>query len=161
MTTFLLTFALSILLVGFPQPQATTKVYKIYDQPLREQILRFLEQDRQNGRDMEKDLAELRKKEINSPANEAQVIEKLLDKMREMSAAEFPFDFQKAWQNHIEAWRSRADLLKETGIINNSETTDKEFSQKYGQTHQDISETYNKLLKVAQKYGVSFSYYAN
>ncbi len=121
----------------------------------QQQILNFLEQDRQYGRELRRDLRSRAIEDENIREETATL--KLARNMRRMDDSDLPSDFRSAWENHVRAWEDYADSLHRSNHDSEHETFDEESSESVGQTS-EINQTYRVLVRVARQHGVDFPY---
>jgi len=121
----------------------------------QQQILNFLEQDRQYGRELSRDLRSLTNEDENIGEETATL--KLVRKMRRLDDSAMPLDFRTAWENHVRAWEDYADSLHRSSHNSEHEIFGEESSEGVGQTS-EINRTYRVLVRVARQHGVDFPY---
>lgn len=65
-----------------------------------------------------------------------------------MDAGDFPQDFQKAWREHMQAWRNYAEYLEE--VKNNPAARKRNES---GNFNREINRTWAEVLRIGRNYG--------
>jgi len=123
---------------------------------MQKQILNFLEEDRQNGRELVNDSIQI--KAESELTREKLATANLLRKMQQMNYSDFPDDFQSAWENHVSAWEERADFLHRVNKTRKYKIIDEELREKYWTQGNEINQTYIDLITTARQHGVKFSY---
>ncbi len=126
------------------------------DLRMQTQILNFLEEDRQNGRELANDSIQI--KAESEIARDKLATANLLRKMQQMKYINLPFDFQLAWENHVSAWEERADFLHRVNQARKYKIIDEELREEYWTQGNEINQTYIDLVSTARRHGVKFSY---
>lgn len=117
---------------------------------LQIRIRSFLEADRQTGYELSADMRNFRS-DSNSLTVEKTATSNLLKKMRAVECKNLPEDFCAAWENHVNAWAEKERFLGQTDKSQN-------YSSDYLKIEREINQTYYRMLGIAKKYGVYFSY---
>jgi hypothetical protein len=65
--------------------------------------------------------------------------------------ANVPPDFRNVWLEHLKAWRTQADFLKQSNL-SDEKITDAEFLQTYRYQNAEIQRTWFDVLDVAREY---------
>jgi hypothetical protein len=65
--------------------------------------------------------------------------------------ANLPPDFRNVWLEHLKAWRTQADFLKQSNL-SDEKITDAEFLQTYRYQNAEIQRTWFDVLDVAREY---------
>ncbi len=126
------------------------------DWATKKKILQFLEEDRQNGRELVEDLFRIQAK--NKLIVEETATVNLLRKMRRMNYLSLPPNFRVAWKDHVRAWDERANFLGRVNQTKKSEMINIKRTEDYRHRHHEINRTYKVLIKIAEEHGVKFSY---
>jgi len=155
---FLTSFMLSVLIVGLPvRKTSVTEVVLTNELPIRREnddlkarILNFLEADRQTGFELSDDLTDFRSN-ADSFTVEKKATSNLLKKMQNVECQNLPADFFFSLYEHHKAWIKKHNLLQQADRNNN-------HGNEYLTIEREINKTYFKMLGVAKKYGVFFSY---
>lgn len=156
---FLTSFMLSILLVGITASRkctapnitpAQTQTIRQTNTELQARIRIFLEADRQTGFELSDDLTDFRSN-ADTFTVEKKATSNLLKKMQNVECQNLPADFCAAWDEHHKAWIKKHDFLQQAD-------RDKNHGKEYLTFEREINKTYFKMLGVAKKYGVYFSY---
>lgn len=157
--TFFATFAFSAfiaLLFAAPKlkevtPVITTFEVKTYNHKrcgTAYKIKEFLERDKQNGliRQVDDDSSD----DVSDLSRRAEAISKYAYTSSKMDANGFPRDFQAAWNQHMEAWRNRAVLLRKES---NKRTVSEDFAELENEHVSEINSTWQEVLRVGREYG--------
>ncbi|MGC2235396.1 MAG: hypothetical protein WA584_04510 [Pyrinomonadaceae bacterium] len=111
-------------------------------------IKQFLERDKQNG------LARRNSDEFSDDDSDlsrrAEAISKYAYTSGKMDASEFPRDFQIAWNQHMEAWRNRAILLRKES---SKRTVSEDFAELENENVSEINSSWQEVLRVGREYG--------
>ena len=158
---FVLTFGFSLSLVGLLFG-FTSLVSPFVEPESARGISSFLSQDVRNGqmRDLKirKELWEHRAAAENSheavlPAYSESVSEYVAASTA-MEDSALPADLRYAWRDHMEAWKKHDDLLRFAARKGLDEPT---FAATYKRTSNDIRETWEQVLRIAERYEVNTS----
>lgn len=155
---FLTSFMLSVLIVGLPVRETCRPDVSLTKEtlPRREntdlkaRILEFLEADRQTGRELSADLTDFRSN-ADTFTIEKEATANLLEKMQKVECSNLPADFCAAWDEHHIAWFKKHTFLQQADRDENN-------GVEYLKHEREINKTYFKMIGVARKYGVYFSY---
>ena len=71
-----------------------------------------------------------------------------------MDDSMLPADLRYAWRDHMEAWKKHDDLLRYAASGKLKEST---FRPTYKRTSNEIRETWEQVLRIADRYGVDTS----
>lgn len=161
---FLAAFSVSVLITGVPKCE--TKSYKITpvqkqtvrraDTELQNRLRTFLEADRQTGREFSKDLGSFQA-QTNYFNAEAIATGVLVRKMNDVACVNLPDDFCAAWEAHYQSWNKKNkffDIYK----VEERLKTDEDLRKENLNLTVEINRTYDKMIQVAEKYDVYFSY---
>ena len=158
--TFLACFAVSVLLIGFPvreksfsQKQDSRFAFEYLQ--TQQQIQKFLETDRQTGRELADDLLKSNNNG-NSLINEELATVNLVRKMQKADCGNLPTDFCAAWKNHLQAWDEMADFLHQANQSGRRKEIDKDLTHQHWQINRRINQSYNDLIASAKTHGVDF-----
>lgn len=157
--TFFATFAFSAfiaLLFAAPKvmeiaPVVTTFEVKTYNHKrcgTAYKIKEFLERDKQNG--IIREDADEYSDDVADLSKRAELISKYAYTSGKMDANGFPRDFQAAWNQHMEAWRNRAVLLRKES---NKSTVSEDFAEREHENVSKINSTWQEVLRVGREYG--------
>ncbi len=158
--TFFATFAFSAfiaLLFAAPKlkeitPALTTFEVKTYNHKrcgTAYKIKDFLERDKQNGvirRNDDDDFSD----DVSDLSRRAESISKYAYTSGKMDASGFPRDFQAAWNEHMEAWRNRAVLLRKES---SKRTVSEDFAELENERVSEINSTWQEVLRIGREYG--------
>ena len=155
-------FTVSVLLIGFPvrensSSQKQDSRYAFEYLQTQQQIQKFLETDRQTGRELADDLWRSNNNGT-SLINEELATVNLLRKMQKANCANLPADFCAAWKNHLQAWDEMADFLHQANKSGRHKEVDNDLTPQYWQFNRRINKSYNDLITSAKTHGVDFSY---
>lgn len=160
-TAFILTFVLSVslvgLLFGFPKVETSTNVFQLRtnNSVAKYKITSLLKRDvfrNGNARDQKvrsiegystMSDAELYNNDIYRQATNDYFI-----KSSSMNDSMLPSDFQYAWRKHMQAWQKQATYLN--SINDNNHSDHGEFSDNTA----EIDDTWFQVLRIAERYGV-------
>lgn len=147
-STYIVTFCLSVLLVGLLTDRSQPVVFA----PVTESETIFIPKFETTEQSQIRTLLMLDQKygfEFFGGVENASEAEKLVNKMRSLENPNLPMPVRKAYKAHIEAWNNYALHLKKS--------SEHEFADRDCRVlNRDISETYNTVLLAAKSYGVEF-----
>lgn len=154
--SFLAAFGLSVFLVGLTAPQINfdafptcrEKAVRTTNVNLQLRIRQFLEADRQTGIEMGNDIAGLKRSIYRVDAEKIATFN-LVEKMQKVKCDGLPENFCKAWDAHVATWKYKAFLLERSW---------KHGPRDYEFSHEQINNSYQKMLAAARAYGVDFQY---
>ncbi|MDQ6787606.1 MAG: hypothetical protein M3033_12435 [Acidobacteriota bacterium] len=139
-------------------PPVSENQLQNYRQPdsseLQKRIWMFLDEDRDNGLAMGRELRSSQTPDL--VVNEQTATINLSIKMNRMTDADLPSDFRAAWENHVTAWDTQASFLRRAVKSGNRQTMDDDLMSDYRKNYQEIDRTYFVLLGVAENHGVYF-----
>ena len=165
LVAFILTFGFSVsiigLLFGFPEA-VTTKSFQIRtNSSAKHKIRRLLKRDVRNGRSRHSTAGSVLQSGTNfdhlyTNQNYRSTVLKYVRRSSSMSDRGLPRDFQYAWRNHMKAWKKQATHIQEWEIDDRSA-----HSMKTEDNTREINETWDQVLRIAQRYGLKIdrSYY--
>lgn len=147
---FTLTFIFSLVLTGFPKTDLLSFESR---GSCRDQynISAFLQRDVENGR--ERDY----KVNLHSEDSDSyfevytENINEYVDKSINLNDQDLPSDFQSAWREHLRVWRDYNDFINERKTTQISSCAFNRLDNIY---NQEISETWDEVLRVGREYGV-------
>jgi hypothetical protein len=116
-------------------------------------MFNFLAEDARNGWVRSSEIAEMSANSVSYNVAVAETTEELVDKMEFAEVDNFPADFQKAWEDHTNAWRNYSEYLND---IRDAETTASKVALK--KYDAEITRTYLILLKVGRSYDANIKY---
>jgi hypothetical protein len=162
---FLAAFGLSIFLVGLSTPLSCSapvsfepkQTIAVNSEPeLQARIRKFLEADRQTGHELSADLTSYRQERYSELGAEKMATFNLVKKMKKIECKDLPADFCLAWQEHVNAWSRKATFLPDA--TNTDLKFYRDLNKDYSKLTSEINLTYYRMLEVAEKYGVYFTY---
>lgn len=162
--SFLAAFGLSFLFVAFTLPKGCTAVTSNIKSPspadteteLQTRIRKFLEEDRKTGRELSRNLTYFQDR-TDELAAETITTGILVREMRQVACLNLPDDFCSAWEAHYQAWSKKDKFLQQYNLAEKIKL-DENLREENLNLTSEINQTYNKMLKAAEKYGVYFSY---
>lgn len=160
-TAFILTFVLSVslvgLLFGFPKLETSNQVFQLRTNNsvakykiaslLRRDVLRYGNSRDQKIRNIE-GYYSMSEAELYNNDNYRQATNDYFIKSSSMNDSMLPGDFQYAWRKHMQAWQKQATYLNSI-----SDSNYKDYSG-YSDNTAEIKETWFQVLRIAQRYGV-------
>jgi len=87
----------------------------------------------------------------SSPARFAEAVNQYVNYSGKIDDANLPPDFRNVWVEHLKAWRTQADFLKQSNL-SDEKITDAEFLQTYRYQNAEIQRTWFDVLDVAREY---------
>jgi hypothetical protein len=157
---FLACFTVSVLLIGFPirekvSTQTQDSRFAFEYLQTQQQIQKFLENDRQTGRELADDLLKS-DNNANSLINEELATVNLVRKMQKVNCGNLPTDFCAAWKKHLQTWDEMADFLHQANQSGRQKELEKDLASQYWQFNYRINQSYNDLITSAKMHGVDF-----
>jgi hypothetical protein len=158
------TFTLSVLIVGIPRFKSEpANIRPSIKQPVRStepeleaRLRKFLQADKQTGRELSEDLSKFRAVYVEVPAKKL-ATGILVKKMQSVDCLNLPDDFCAAWKEHVDAWSKKHDFLRQAHLANR-QSIDKDLTKDYLLLTGEINRTYYRMLDVARRYNVDFNY---
>ena len=155
--TFIAAFALSTFIAGFfITPAATRYSFVSYAEktPTTIKIERFLQRDVYSGSKRTLQIYQLDDVDASTIDAQARIVGEYHDVSSSMNADEFPADFQRAWNEHMNAWGDYADFLneqKDSAVDSDFNATD--FMKADEHFGKEINRTWYRVLRLANRYG--------
>lgn len=158
---FVLTFGSSVVLVGLLFG-FTSIVSPSLESENPSAISRFLVQDVSNGRLRDR---KIRREIYHQRGFSTTGVESMLPAYSglvseyvalssSMDDSVLPADLRYAWRDHMEAWKKHENLLRFAATGKLEERT---FEPTYKRTSRDIKETWEQVLRIAERYQVNTS----
>lgn len=148
---FVLTFGLSVLLVGVPESDFAFQPFEFRaDNETAIKISFLLQQDDDNGREMEANL-----QSADSSVEYAEAVNQYVGESAAMDDTNLPADFRIVWRAHMKAWRAYADVQRRSALHINGTSGFSQNSEDATRADQEIYQTWLKVLKAARKYGAA------
>ena len=158
---FILAFGFSTTLVGllfgFPQPSQANYLTTNTSSSSSYSIEQFLKRDVRNGYTRHRTARKVYQSagsdiELYSDSNYRKTVLRYVQRSSSMSDAGLPRDFQYAWRNHMKAWKKQAAYVRSFEIVDVSNQNS--FSIRGADNTREINETWDQVLRIAQRYGV-------
>ena len=152
---FLAAFGLSVFLVRLSTPLSCSAPVSFEKEQtivvnseteLQVRIRKFLEADRQTGRELSEDMANFRS-DSDTFTVERKATSNLVKKMQRVECKNLTKDFCAAWEKHLKAWAKKDKFLQQGND-----------RSEYLKIEREINQTYYSMVGVAEKYGVYFTY---
>jgi hypothetical protein len=155
---FIGTFAVSVGLVwlffGFPVKQ-TTSTYTYSNHNCRNRqagaLYSFLQRDISNGR--ERDVQSFPKNNGYSIKTHADSVAQYVEESGSMDASGFPREFQNAWREHMDAWRSYSEFLNERKNSSRTKVNGENLEKLENPYNTEINRTWDEVLRIARRHG--------
>ncbi len=161
-TAFILTFVLSVslvgLLFGFPKVETSNQIFQLRSKNsvVKYKIASLLRRDvlrNGNARDQKIRSIEgyysMSEAELYNNYVYRQAVNDYFIKSSSMNDSMLPDDFQYAWRKHMQAWQKQAAYLNAVADGNYSDYSG------YSDNTAEINETWFQVLRIAQRYGVN------
>ncbi len=163
-STFVVTFGLSFLVVGF--------IYGIGEDTVSShatEIESFLREDVSNGSERNFYARQFFKSKVTkngfgstdktdlsaySDSDYRDSVVKYVATMSKMDASHLPSDFQRAWWRHVRAWKAQGRLVARYSRMENSKLERKRFLSAEDANTDEINESWRQVLSVASRHGV-------
>ncbi|MDQ3634375.1 MAG: hypothetical protein M3405_07675 [Acidobacteriota bacterium] len=166
-TAFILTFVLSVslvgLLFGFPKLENSQQIFQLRtnNSIAKYKIKSLLKRDVfRNGFARSKKIRSIEgyrsmsDVELYSNDTYRQAMNEYFIKSSSMNDSNLPRDFQYAWRKHMQAWQKQATYLNSINDVNNSASSSNFHSSSYSDNTTEINETWYQVLRIAERYGV-------
>jgi hypothetical protein len=148
LVAFTVTFGFSVALIGLPN------TFTNQTNQTQRNITSLIERDVRNGDE--------RFSKINFRAERSayfkeysEAVNEYVDKSESMNDADLPTDFQSAWREHMKAWRDYSNFLNK---CETKRMDDSAFAQLDKNYNQEISITWDEVLRVGREYGATLPY---
>ena len=160
---YFVTFTLSVLIVGIPvsqsrsykKPCVNNRTPVVTETELQTRLRKFLEADHQTGIELANDKTRLSASHSWLNAEKIATFN-LVEKMRKVECgAGMPKGFCLAWDEHADAWQSKAKFLDKGFKGGTLDGTD---SEEYRKLNERISQTYQAMIAAARQEGVDFRF---
>ncbi len=169
-TAFILTFVLSVslvgLLFGFPKVENTQQIFQLRtnNSIAKYMIKSLLKRDVfRNGYAARNKIRSIEGYSTMSDAdlhrNEIyrQAINEYFIKSSSMNDSNLPRDFQYAWRKHMQAWQKHVTYVNSIHENNYSDYRNNPDYSKYSDDTTDIDETFYQVLRIAERYGLEIT----
>lgn len=169
-TAFILTFVLSVslvgLLFGFPKVENSQHIFQLRtnNSIAKYKIKSLLKRDvfrngfaRSNKIRSIEGYHSMSDAELYSNDTYRQAMNEYFIKSSSMNDSNLPGDFQYAWRKHMQAWQKQVTYLNS---INDSSYTDYRSNpdySRYSDNTSEINETWYQVLRIAERYGLEIT----